>query len=716
MTNYLLSEIFFIMSNGRKKVIQYTSSLLTFGASLSLGLLSFGGMWIFWPVFSLSLATFALSVIYEGEIYHKNIFRALLKLNNPQFIEQKIAEEFLEYLTQHHDTLTQELISLKQKLKEFKENSKPENEIYEINEKIKQINKELETYDIATYFPDYTHVLSQLSLSDSEDLHERRQKMEIFIGEELLSFREKKNNKLSIQLKECFNLHQINPDELHKKVESKRKLHLNIQIFSMTAALLMSIGSIYLLLETLEILTLITISAQLLPFIIIPLSVLVGISYGFLTYNSLTDFLLNETLNKWLQEIYNEMKSGDVFKDNKKLSFIIVSLFVLILNLTLTLCTAGTWWTLVNQNFNTWKWLASAPMKIVVNMISIVIALATLCFNLENTIETINEIRSNKANNEHKHKIIPETTWQQLNPFRALLKITYVPLRIILFLGHLLSISLTSDRMPGVPAFVSISLGFLSEGLEDGHYFLDFKNLFSVIPEETECTHNPQAHIHSDLPKNILQTLFIGLFYPAAYWHYVFQDHPKTKSFQACLDFYFGKKENKINDNEALLSLSPDWLKQEVKMNCEVELNRLNGCVINPVLIEEKKRAIELLKNSENIDDIRIIRQKNPRLGTHRLFQSNEETSTNQCINQSEKKLYIASIHNKFIQKKQSFTPQELQELLDVTTAKNLNDMIDLYNPIKELNFASRTKTRTESLVEYLKRNLKSNLDLVNRA
>ena len=85
------------MSNSKKYLKKSLTILLTLGASLLLGLLSFGGMYVLLPLLSVSIAAFVLSVIYEGEIYQKNISKALDKLMEPYFTEQLLGEEFLDH-------------------------------------------------------------------------------------------------------------------------------------------------------------------------------------------------------------------------------------------------------------------------------------------------------------------------------------------------------------------------------------------------------------------------------------------------------------------------------------------------------------------------------------------------------------------------------------------------------------------------------------------
>ena len=69
-----------IPKNPRKIPYNIALIILTAGASLILGFLSFGGMYALLPFLPLAFAGFALSVSYEGEIYLQNIKGALKKL------------------------------------------------------------------------------------------------------------------------------------------------------------------------------------------------------------------------------------------------------------------------------------------------------------------------------------------------------------------------------------------------------------------------------------------------------------------------------------------------------------------------------------------------------------------------------------------------------------------------------------------------------------
>ena len=79
-----------------KKIPRYLALfLLTFGASLILGFLSFGGMFALWPILPLAFSAFVLSVAYEGEIYLQNIKGALNKLFKHNHLQRQLANNYL---------------------------------------------------------------------------------------------------------------------------------------------------------------------------------------------------------------------------------------------------------------------------------------------------------------------------------------------------------------------------------------------------------------------------------------------------------------------------------------------------------------------------------------------------------------------------------------------------------------------------------------------
>ena len=68
---------------------------LMLGAGLTLGFLSFSGMYALAPLLPLAFTALGLSVAYEGEIYLQNIKGAWRKLFKPNYVKQQLANDYL---------------------------------------------------------------------------------------------------------------------------------------------------------------------------------------------------------------------------------------------------------------------------------------------------------------------------------------------------------------------------------------------------------------------------------------------------------------------------------------------------------------------------------------------------------------------------------------------------------------------------------------------
>ncbi|MDF1758197.1 MAG: hypothetical protein P1U74_07870 [Legionellaceae bacterium] len=146
-----------------------------------------------------------------------------------------------------------------------------------------------------------------------------------------------------------------------------------------------------------------------------------------------------------------------------------------------------------------------------------------LNFNIFNALVYLT-VKLNKA-----HTFVPsrENYWQFFNPFRILLLLTYAPMKAILFLGHLISISATADRIPGVNEIIAMLVGFVAELFEDLHYFMSFEHTHKQDVDSLldERYSNGGGHNHeSDLPTRTLRALFYPVFYLSAWWHVSFKD------------------------------------------------------------------------------------------------------------------------------------------------------------------------------------------------
>ncbi len=179
------------------------------------------------------------------------------------------------------------------------------------------------------------------------------------------------------------------------------------------------------------------------------------------------------------------------------------------------------------------------------------------------------------------HTFIPgRATWAQWlsnpqtwNPFRIILKLTYTPLRIVFFLGHLVSIGVTSDRLPGLDEILSALIGIVAEFFEDWHYFFSFEHAHrdDIQSLYDEYSEKEGGHDHKDdFPTRILRTLFYPCIYLAAWWDSAFSarqqfdnpvreyaswwgDSEKVLSFEEAMDKHLGlqaQKEVTLNEED----------------------------------------------------------------------------------------------------------------------------------------------------------------------
>lgn len=457
-----------------KKLAYPLIMTLTVGACLILGLLSFGGFYSIWPSISLSAITLLLSIAYEGEIYFQNIKQALKKLLTPDFIEENIARADL--------------------LKKFQAGTPPE-------------------------FSDrYINTLKLLDFLD----HRPAKALNLLHKEELLT-----------QLNDLEKQHQRQLSQ-QKPYQAAIKFHRwsfkLIALFSTVCAFFMTLGTSYLLIETFSILPLLsTLPLAVVPAIIAPMAIIAGLAYGLLTFNAITDMVHNNTFKQWYLKLSADIKTHGF---NSKNCFLAVSSVLLsLLAIGLTLCTAGTWWSIIKNTPPLFRWMRRMPDFIMGIIHPFIISIASLSFILENTsnsLKMIDELTSSKQTFKDVwialKKSISDTYqqenfWQFINPARFFILLTITPLRILLFIGHLISIGLTADRVPGLHYIASALIGIISEGFEDLHYFIKPQkdHDLQTLLEERLGTSGGHSH-EDDFPTRGLMFVAKPLFALSSYW------------------------------------------------------------------------------------------------------------------------------------------------------------------------------------------------------
>lgn len=516
---------------------------LTAGVSLTLGLLSFSGMFVLWPILPLAIAAFALAVAYEAEIYLQNIEGAFDWLYKRDHLKNTLANEFL----------------LKN-LKQCKQNETLEKPLF-FEDYITQ----------ATIVAAYTHkklTKAQAALRAKEQKKLRAME-KWFTSQLFLSEFTEKESALAKNLQAWLKKNRAQEHDAlikrHEKIVSKQ---LVVKVFSVIAGTFMGAGTVYLLIEAFPLLATLAFGW---PLIIIPAAVLAGVAHGYLTYRNVMKMIKNDTLRKWAEKIHKyctgELTVGKVL--TVTLAILITSLAIM-----LTIFTAGTWLTVVQETGTFFSWMGGQAAWIIMGIINpIVEAFSALSFNTENALTTLDRIdkklnpeedqnqkneniNSEKENKQDKKssfsrevksliKIINPSHWlpklypvtrdaalsahhffkelrktenfgQMINPFRWFLKLNGV-VRKLAFTAHLLSMSVSSDRAPGIPPVVSCGTAFICEGAEDAPYFTESEDCHTHDLDTFLNERLSEAdHSHKDIPAKIINVFFKLICVPAA--------------------------------------------------------------------------------------------------------------------------------------------------------------------------------------------------------
>jgi len=500
-------------------------TLLTLGASLIIGLLSFGGLYVLWPSIIFSSFAFVLSVAYEGEIYLQNIKGALNKLFNPNYLKLEIARSFLKDYFPHH----------------------------------------LPKSQWPQFFKDYVATLEQLPCDhqtldkqkrvEKREIEKKLKSMEVLFAQHL-GFRERHLPHLSKdeQALHAYLMHyappsntniasfESLPEKYHALLKKQRLLFNAAQLFSALTAIFMSVGTTFLLLETFTVIPfLAAIPLGVVPFLILPMAIISGVAYGLLTYNTVTNIIKNDRVRNRFNKLFHDVKKNGLTWRNTLMITATLSLGALAV--ILTLCTAGTWWTIVKQTPPLFKWMRKIPSFIVNIVTPLVTSIAALAFNLENSCESLDmideamkerlDLREKWADFKNKLHLLrqKENIGQLLNPFRIIIICTILPLELTFFLGHLISIGVTADRVPKLTKMFSACLGFISEFFEDLHYFVKHTHhqhdLRSLLDKRLSDEH---GHDHdNNLPKRILNFIALPLYALSGLWDHVFSQFNQKK-------------------------------------------------------------------------------------------------------------------------------------------------------------------------------------------
>ena len=607
-----------------KRIPYYLSvALLTGGASLIIGLLSFGGMFSIWPIWPLAIGTVALSASYEGEIYIQNIKSGINKLFlTPNYLKNHLTKAFLKHnfpLTEPRPTFFSHYEQQLLLLQEFKNKQLATGD----KKRKKKIEKNL--LDMETWFTNQLFLKRNRKSNQALNSPDFTQEVHVWLD----TFKSKETK------------------EAQNTLKTRGRLFYFVGGFSVLCAACMGIGTTYLLSETLLAIPLLTaLSASIPPVGFIILATLAGAAYGLLIYNAITDMINNKTLQHLYNQLIQIKRKGVTLRN---LVMTTTTVLLVLLAIALTVCTAGTWWAVARETTPVVSWIIKLPGFVMKIMNPILIGIASLFFNWQNTAETLElaeEIKKSPFAAIKEAFLELKTTFSQLpqhenwlqilNPARLLLKLTITPLRILFFIGHLASIAVTSDRIPGISPIISTLLGFISEGFEDAHYFFGHSpNAPIEKPSVTQILHehfNPQDK-RLDFPSWILkEVIFKPIYWLAITWDWAFsqrnpkaitgQAGPHKMSFSEAKQKQTGSFKENIPQKIAVPNSGKDvdlleWQKELVIMKIEqFKKNHLQHAFLGNQLARQKQNSLSQLQVDKKRWSLQQIMQQSKHIGT----------------------------------------------------------------------------------------------------
>lgn len=636
-----------------KKIPYYLLlTFLTSGAGLIIGFLSFSGLYVIAPILPLAFAAFVLSVAYEGEIYLQNIKGSLKKLK-PHYLEHHLAKEYL---------LTLRTTNTLDTAPEF----------------FKDYAKQSALLDL---YADKS--LDAQSALEKQRIEKSLKDMEKRFAQQLFSPNTKTQNTPSDYAQEVTTWLPHNQQAAwQEKLHQRKKRFQALKIFSVFAAVFMTLGTTYLIVEAFSVIPFfMAIPFATWPLLITPMALIAGTAYGLLTYNATTDFVNHNTINKWIEQFKRDWEQGITF-NNLVMS---TSAFVLVvITVTLTICTAGTWWTVAGNARPLFQWLKKMPGFVMSVINPIITGLSAVCFNFQNTTESLDLIHDalyekqglwqktvdyisggfttlstlNKSlawfnplrllllvglalqivltpfqalffwGNLLRINIAKgiaflrqsENFLQLINPFRIILKLTIAPLRILLFIGHLISIGVTADRMPGVSEIIAALVAIISEGFEDMHYF---------VGHEQEM----------DIPTWFIQAAASPLYALAALWDCLMSrfnsNADKILPLGKAWNKQCGKKEAEaVSLDSTAEKPSTAWDVEHVVFLIEkFQKKHLATVTVGQAVADQKIEALNTLKQQVRSEPLEQTLRKattNPVFNQKRFFNFNQEKTNTQ--------------------------------------------------------------------------------------
>jgi hypothetical protein len=442
-----------------KQTSDYASSALAVFSAISLGALSFIGMYLITASWPWAVIAFFLASVIEGEIFKQVIFQAM----NSLFVKGPIAE----------------------------------------------LEKAIAQRELINTNPEYS------LLKENKDKAGMKKKEDGFIRHALHS------------TKQRFSALRT---EIRRKT---RALYIN-GVFAVGSGISSGLATLYA--ANTGLLTL-GVASSLALTSAATIATLSAIGYTFMMYKSVADMIQNDTLHKWLaitqtffarQNITHTQKESPIAYIRRCFFPALGVSTIVALSTFATIATAGTWWIGAKKGALLIPGISERMANVLRTSSVAMMTPTALSFNTDNSLKSAIEVAhyntENISKSLRKHYLSPlqnKNFWQSLNPFYWMDKTGQIVIQAGVFIGHLISVGLTSDGLQGVPPEVSTAAGTLMEGLTDWHFLFEFGHDDHHHHEEEEQAH---GHHHSNLPGTFASVLLLPLLPFMKLWDWAFGD------------------------------------------------------------------------------------------------------------------------------------------------------------------------------------------------
>ncbi len=497
----------------KTKALRYVISIfLTIGTVLSIGFLSFSGLWIIYPYVVPALLAFILSGAIEGKVFGISIFKGLARLklltsNAEKHLLFSELNKFLEkpsFQNKYQCDFLNDYRNQRKKYKALKNN--PNANEQDINEAKKRL-EELKTFFYQQLKEPDDNVIPYISKEFKET-----------------SLHELKSARRSVAFLRFF------------------------WVVSILVGIVSGLVTAFAVQEAITVGLALSLSATVISAIIWPVAIFAAIGATFLLYYVITDIVKNDLISEACTNTLKLFKrQGEESISAYLLRLTALSIVVIgIMGLTVfaTAACGGTCWIAMQKGLKllapklpTFVAYCASVILIPINFTTdLIYAFSTTFQTIDNCkkiffslfdaikhpIGTVKSFYFNVKSNLKKVK--QNETWAQFfNPFRILAKLILSPLQALIFLAHLISIGLTTDRFFNVPPPLVAGVCAMSEGLQDLS--------FLTTEDEEHTDHAEDDHDHGNLLQLPLQVLLSPFLFSAGIFYWVFKKFGNNINF-----------------------------------------------------------------------------------------------------------------------------------------------------------------------------------------